>query len=167
MQDSSVNMVHRDRNNEIEAGVPEPLAILELIVMRNSEERILKNADVLISEGKLHRKLRKPTRWGNCLWSFQKMRLGRKERGKSLIRMNFEKNRIRVWRNVKAGGENLENPAGGYYLDGNRELEEEKKVNDAISEIRIGNLRYKLSQGNGKCSSEGSQSNKTRNAWGA
>ena len=48
--------------------------------------------------------------------------------GESLIGMHLSKN-LEEWgiRNM-----NLENPAGDYYIDGNRELDEERKVNNTI-----------------------------------
>ena len=52
---------------------------------------------------------------------------------------------------------NAGNPVGDYYIDGNRELEEEKQVNNAIGENQLENPQYKLSQRNGKYSSERSQ----------
>ena len=50
--------------------------------------------------------------------------------------------------------ENLRNTVGDFYLGGNLELEEEKKVNKAIGERLLANLPYNLSQRSGKYSRE-------------
>ena len=52
MQDSTGNKIRQDRNNANEVEVPQPLALLGIIVLDNTKVGVVQNGDVLIDNGK-------------------------------------------------------------------------------------------------------------------
>ena len=139
-------MVHRELDNEKEIEGLRALSLLELVLLDNAKGRILKSGDILSLTGRSVSKMEGIGKLEALFMEIPK-NAPKSEKGKKVVdrhecRWEWNKS-LEEWNNEDG---NIGIPVFDYCRGGNHELGEEKKVNKAIGENRLGNIQRELSQ---------------------